>query len=625
MQRERPVLLPVPRQVEWGADSVRIPAELVVATLAWQQELLPAVRRFRMAVEAEVGVSVAVAVSTIGLAGQFHVQVVADEAAVAHEQGYRLSVEPTGVLIQARTAQGAAYGLATLKQILTGAGRTVSIVKIADWPDFGRRGVMLDISRGKVPQMESLYRYVDLLADLKINEFQLYTEHTFAFRNHREVWQNYSPMTSEEILTLDRYCRERFVELVPNQNSFGHMKEWLVHPRYEHLAEQTTGWNAWGTRIEGPFSLCPIEPAVIPFLEELYDELLPNFTSNYFNVGCDETLDVGQGRSKEAVEKFGEHRVYLDQLLRIYELVKARGKTMQFWGDIIIKAPELIAELPKDIVAMEWGYEADHPFDRNCGHFAKAGIPFYVCPGTSTWNSLVGRTQNALENMKNAAVNGMKHGAIGFLNTMWGDRGHQDYQPVSYLPIAYGGAVSWAVEANQEVDVTPYLDQQVFKDRASKIGKLLYDLGNTYLEQGPQLFNGTAACYLLHLGSNSARFKDFKPENLERLAEAVRTVAARLDETLLTCDDAALVIAEVQNAVRMILHACEMGKVGLKQQQEGVQPTVEQVAALGRELDEIMARHRILWLERNRIGGLEEMSLVPLRKLRAGYEKMLEV
>jgi hexosaminidase len=55
-------------------------------------------------------------------------------------------------------------------------------LKIRDWPDFARRGVMLDISRGRVPKLETLLELVGHLADFKINEFQLYTEHTFAYR-----------------------------------------------------------------------------------------------------------------------------------------------------------------------------------------------------------------------------------------------------------------------------------------------------------------------------------------------------------------------------------------------------------------------------------------------------------
>jgi hypothetical protein len=58
-----------------------------------------------------------------------------------------------------------------------------------------------------------------------------------------------SPMTAEEILRLDAYCRARFVELVPNQNSFGHFEQWLKHPEYRHLAECPDGFEyPWGGR-----------------------------------------------------------------------------------------------------------------------------------------------------------------------------------------------------------------------------------------------------------------------------------------------------------------------------------------------------------------------------------------
>jgi len=90
------------------------------------------------------------------------------------------------------------------------------------------------------------------------------------------------------------------VDLVPNQNSFGHMERWLKHPRYLPLAEAPDGAETpWGFRWQGPFSLCPTDPAAIDLLRDLYGQLLPNFTSKLFNAGLDETFDVGQGRSLE--------------------------------------------------------------------------------------------------------------------------------------------------------------------------------------------------------------------------------------------------------------------------------------------------------------------------------------
>lgn len=616
-----PRLFPMPKHVEWRSGQLDLPQDLVLVLTAWKQELYPAAKRLQQRVQGRLGITLSIAASPVGLEQGAHVEVIAADS-VTHPQGYELTVAPTGVRIQASSPAGAANGLATLGQLCT--RRQVPCVTIADQPDFERRGVMLDISRGKVPTMETLYRFVDMLADLKLNEFQLYTEHTFAYRKHKQVWQDWSPMTGEQILALDRYCQERFIDLVPNQNSFGHMYDWLIHEPYHHLAETLKGWTGWGTWFDGPFSLCPTEPAVVPFLGDLYDELLPHFSSQYFNVGCDETLDVGQGRSKEAVEQQGEHRVYMDLLLKIYEQVKARGKTMQFWGDIIIKAPEYIAELPKDIVALEWGYEIGHPFDSHCEAFAKAGVPFYVCPGTSTWNSLAGRTENAYGNMLDAAVNGLKHGAKGFLNTIWGDRGHQDYQPVTYLPIAFGAGVSWSLETNREADVQGYLTETIFADRSGKMGQLLYDLGNLYQAVGVKPFNGSILGFMLHQPVKSDRaLKDLTVDGLDHAAAEIRRVAATFGELELGCADGALVLDELQNCVRMMLHSCELAKLKLTLRDGGA-PDRSVIERLAVDMDEIIARHRDLWLQRNRLGGLEERSLKPLRQIRSDYAELLK-
>ena len=126
---------------------------------------------------------------------------------------------------------------ATLRQLLRQYGRRLPCLKIRDWPDFPRRGVMLDISRGRVPKLETLLELVEHLADFKINELQLYTEHTFAYRKYKSVWQSWGALTGEEIRKLDARCRELGIDLVPNQNSFGHLRYFLEHPRLKKLAE----------------------------------------------------------------------------------------------------------------------------------------------------------------------------------------------------------------------------------------------------------------------------------------------------------------------------------------------------------------------------------------------------
>ncbi|MCL5271054.1 MAG: family 20 glycosylhydrolase, partial [bacterium] len=514
---------------------------------------------------------------------------------------------------------GAFYGVATLGQLvrqLIGrhpAGEAkpgeLPCLRIEDWPDFPNRGVMLDVSRDKVPKLETLKALADRLAGWKINQMQLYVEHTFAYRNHREVWEKASPLTGEEILELDAWCRERHIELVPNQNSFGHFERWLKFDRYKPLAELP----------EKASTLSPVEPRAVHLLGELYAEYLPHFSSRQFNVGCDETWDLGKGRSKPAVEARGEGRVYLDFLLQIHRLVQKHGRTMQFWGDIIMHHPELIAELPEGIIALEWGYDAGHPFAEDGRKFAEAGVPFYVCPGTSSWNSICGRTKNAMDNLWSAAGNGLACGAIGFLNTDWGDWGHWQHLPVSYLGFAYGAAVSWAAEANHEIDIVRALDRHAFEDAAGVMGRVAHDLGNAYLATNVTPRNSSIPWRLFHDPArplDSDWMAQIKADRLEAAVAEIRAALALLSQQQMARPDASLIVDEFHNNARMMLHSLRMALTRLE---TGGSPLPEETRReLAEELEDIITEYRRLWLARNRPGGLDD-SVSRFNTLRKFY------
>lgn len=550
------------------------------------------------------------------------------EKEVDHTEGYRLVIGAEGIRIAAHDAPGAFYGVMTLDQLVQTHGTALPQLVIEDWPDFPVRGVLLDISRDKVPTMETLYELIDQLASWKINQFQLYTEHTFAYHNHREVWEHASPLMAEEILALDAYCRKRYVELVPNQNSFGHMHRWLKHQRYLPLAETETEFlSIWGGMLP-PFSFSPAVPAVLDLIEELYAELLPNFTSRMFNVGCDETIDLGLGRSKPLVEQKGKGQVYLDFLLEIYKRVRAQGHTMQFWGDIINQYSDLVPHIPADTIALEWGYEADHDFPGKTRLFAESGVPFYVCPGTSSWRTIAGRTDNCIGNIRNAVENGLKNDAVGVLNTDWGDEGHWQTLPISYLGFAYGAALAWSYAQNLDLDLPAVLDTFVFHDQAQVMGKLAYDLGNTYQIPGALIHNSSLLFALYHntlgdLRGPKARWfspagqaivkddKQFKAK-LNTTLDYISGVMQSLDHTQMAVPDAELIRREFILAAQMSEHGIKRGLFQIG----GSSLNSRDLAA---ELDAIEREYRDLWLARNRPGGLDD-SAARIKKARALYE-----
>jgi hypothetical protein len=410
-------------------------------------------------------------------------------------------------------------------------------------------------------------------------------------------------------MALDAFCRERFIELVPNQNSFGHMERWLVHPRYADLAETHDEFQTpWGNlKMKGPFSLAPENPGSIALIKSLYDELLPHFTSKMINIGCDETIDLGQGVSKQICEERGKGRVYYDYLMKLYADLSRRGYTMQFWGDIINNDhPELAAIMPRDVIALNWGYEANHPFNVESERFAASGVPFYVCPGTATWCSLAGRTDNALGNLVNAAENGIKYGTIGYLNTDWGDRGHWQIPVAHYLGFAAGAAYSWALEANRALDIAGVVGRFAFDDPSGLMGKVAYDVGNLYkAAPGPYIQNGSALFWILQQPLEVAKY--YVKEGVGKLNETLQAIdaaVAPLASTKMTRPDADLIQREYRYITRVMHHAVHRAILAIEGDQDG--------------LEEIEAEHRELWLTRSRPGGLDD-STARLHKLAADY------
>ncbi len=602
-------LLPTPRQVTGRAGELRADDihQMVACGLA---DGCLAVSRLREAVRDYAGCDWPV--GTGDSAGTALLEISPDAGIPA--QGYRLTLQPQSLSLVASDSAGLFYGVMTLVQLLREAGAVLPLGVIEDHPDFPVRGVMLDISRDKVPTMQTLFALVDRLAEWKINHLELYTEHTFAYSRHRDVWGDASPMTGAEIRLLDAYCRDRFVELVPNQNSFGHMERWLAKPAYRDLAEAPDGFlYPWGARRETPNSLNPADPRSLELLAELYAELLPNFTSRRFNVGCDETWDLGQGKCKALCEQRGKGRVYLDFLLRIHELVRKQGRTMHFWGDMIIQHPELVPELPRDVVVLEWGYEADHPFAAHSERFAASGLPFYICPGTSSWNSIAGRTDNALANLLSAAENGLRHGAAGYLITDWGDNGHWQPLSVSYAGFAAGAALAWNVAGNKDRNWARMLDVQVFQDAAGVMGGLALDLGNAYLKCGHQMANASVLFRLLNEVPDCPIPEAVTGETLSGTMGWLDGVMGRHSGTSMKCKDASLIADEFKNAARMLRHACERGIVLLQDRpmlplSRGGEDRGEGVSRsrLAKDVGIILSEHRRLWLARNRPGGLPD-------------------
>ncbi len=363
-------------------------------------------------------------------------------------EDYTLKILPDEIDIEG-SEKGIFYAVSTLRQLIYEYGNIIPCLEISDSPDFSVRGFYFDITRGRVPKLETLFRLCDKMALYKMNHLELYVEHSFEYTGMEEIWGDKSPITREEIKALDSYCRRLNIEFVPSFALFGHLYEILRHKKFAHLSElEPTDDYSWQDRMRH-HTLDITNPESFELVKGMIDDVIDLFSSDKFNICCDETFDLGQGKSKEYVEKVGVGNAYLEFVSKIACYVQAKGKQVMVWGDIVLNHKELIDKMPKGLIMLNWDYTKE-PSETNIEAFEKAGAAQIVCPGCSGWNKMINDYDTAINNISKSSELAKKHNAIGLLTTDWGDWGHLNCPEYSFPMLAFAAGKSWNTGASIE-------------------------------------------------------------------------------------------------------------------------------------------------------------------------------
>jgi hypothetical protein len=384
-----------------------------------------------------------------------------------HPEGYVLDVAPQQIVLAATTHAGLFYGMQTLRQLLRPDGR-IPALRIRDWPAMRYRGISDDISRGPVPTLEYMKKQIRTLAEYKMNMLSLYMEHTFDYTGHPLIGPKGAALTAAEVRELVAYAKNYYIDLVPEQQAFGHMHHVLKHERYSDLAETPHG-----------HVLAPVNEDVYKFIGELYAELVPLFPSPFLHIGCDETFELGQGKSKERAKEIGLGNVYLNHMQRVRDLLKPYGKRLMFWGDIALHYKDLLEKFPKDLVVMNWRYSAPDSFDSYLKPFKDAGLDQFVCPGVSNWNHIFPNIKNAIKNIRNFVRDGQRYGAIGMMNTTWDDDGEALFEHTWY-GIVFGAACAWQEGETSIEDFEAKFDWAFYRNEGNEFTKAINNLGKIH-------------------------------------------------------------------------------------------------------------------------------------------------
>ncbi|MFL6336836.1 MAG: glycoside hydrolase family 20 zincin-like fold domain-containing protein [Pyrinomonadaceae bacterium] len=390
-----------------------------------------------------------------------------DVPADLNEEGYVLFVDADGVVVAGRSAAGTFYGLQTLKQLVRGEGEAAYVqgVRVTDWPSVRWRGLSDDISRGPIPTLDYFKRQIRNEAMFKMNMHSLYMEHVFGFASHPLVAPEGGAVTPGEIRELVAYARRYHVELVPQQQTFGHLHKALRLEQYNELAEVPYG-DVLSPQQEGTYRL------VADWYKEL-DELFPG---QFFHIGADETFELGRGQSAEQVKARGIGPVYFDHLKRVRGLLLPYKRRLMFWGDIALNHPDLLPGVPRDMIAMNWDYSARQSFEARIGLFKKAGLEQFVCPGVQSWNQIFPNEDTAAVNITNFVRDGQRAGVLGVMNTEWDDDGESLFEN-NWYGVVLGAAASWQTAPLDLAAFERDFDWAFFRQEGDELTKATRALG----------------------------------------------------------------------------------------------------------------------------------------------------
>src|SRR5207244_5262430 len=204
--------------------------------------------------------------------------------------------------------------------------------------------------------------------------FSPYFEHTLAYNSKPLIAPPGGALSHADVKELVAYAANYHVDIIPEQEAFGHLHHVLKYEIYSPLGETPHG-----------HVLAPGQPGSLPLIRQMFSEINVLFPSRFVHLGADETFELGRGQTADRVKAVGIGVVYLDFLKQIADALRPSGKKFLFWGDVALSSPELVNTIPKDLIAVPWAYGADTSYLGLLAAFLNLGLVIWVDLGLSRW------------------------------------------------------------------------------------------------------------------------------------------------------------------------------------------------------------------------------------------------
>ncbi len=304
---------------------------------------------------------------------------------------------------------------------------------------FNRFCTMIDCSRNAVMNVPTVKRWIHTTADLGYNSLMLYTEETYELNDNPYFGYMRGRYTKEELKEIDRYAKDKGMELIPCIQTLAHLKS-------------ISRWPAYRDHFDSGDTLLVGDEFVYELIDKMFETLAECFTTRLVNIGLDEAT-IGRGKYYDLHGEVPKKEILLYHINRVAEIGKKHGFKLAMWSDIFYRLlvggegeyntdvdynPANYVEIPDNVELIFWNYwQRDKNFyDKVIKTHKQFTDKVWFAGGAITWEGFAPHNKRSM--LANEAALSMceKNGVEDVIITLWGDHG-AECSKFSVLPAVF--------------------------------------------------------------------------------------------------------------------------------------------------------------------------------------------
>ncbi|MBR2507042.1 MAG: family 20 glycosylhydrolase [Bacilli bacterium] len=293
-------------------------------------------------------------------------------------------------------------------------------------------GYMIDCSRGQVPRVETIKKFIDIISKFNYTYLMLYTEDMFEMNNHPYFGYMRGRYSKEELKEIDAYAHSKGMELRPCIQTLAHMERIQRHGPYRDLYDINDIFLVKDER-------------VYKLIEDMISTMSETISSRVIHIGMDEAWRLSRGRYQDihGPAKIQELMEY--HLDRVNNIAKKYGYKCYIWGDMLMSSylNGDVVKLPENITPFIWRYSpiGNKETDKEIKLYKKISDDRVAyAGGIDKWRGFAPHNSYAFLSIKEQILGIRKHNIDNFLLTAWSD-GAADASIFSGLPGAFYASV----------------------------------------------------------------------------------------------------------------------------------------------------------------------------------------